>query len=121
MRGKSNKTGQGVTVLSNSQVAAQATNIFIFPTASSTSSSAEISKEYVPSRTTVYRQRKRLQEGTTKAVHKHPSVPYTCSKCTQDRTAATGHYGYRGWFCPLTKKCTLEEWIQTVKTKFSKV
>ncbi|KAK2139508.1 hypothetical protein LSH36_1743g00009 [Paralvinella palmiformis] len=90
MRGKSNKTGQGVTVLSNSQVAAQATNIFIFPTASSTSSSAEISKEYVPSRTTVYRQRKRLQEGTTKAVHKHPSVPYTCSKCTQDRTAATG-------------------------------
>ena len=81
----------------------------------------QASEGYVPSRTTMYRQKKRLREGLTKGKHERVAVPYRCSKCTQERTSATGHYGHRGyWFCPLTSQLSHEEWLTSIKAKFNK-
>jgi hypothetical protein len=79
----------------------------------------QASKEYVPSRATMYRQKKKLKEGLSKGKPERAAVPYRCSKCTQERTSATGHYGYRGyWFCPLTANLSHEEWLDSIKAKF---
>ena len=70
-------------------------------------------------KTTYYRYKKKLEQGTTGVYKKH-KAHYSCKKCGQPSTAETGHSQYRGFvFCPSQGK-TKDAWLTEVKGHFLK-
>jgi len=70
-------------------------------------------------RTTAWRHKRKLEQGIAPVYRKHRV--YSCKKCGQPNTAATGHSKHRRGFvfCPNLGQ-TKEEWATEVESKISK-